>query len=57
MRSQAQKRLDKWTYRKCCEVLYVSAERDKKPKERRIKTKEEFRMELERCRNEKCRVH
>lgn len=51
MRSQAQKRLAKWTYRKCCEMLYVTAERDKKPKERRITSKEEFRQEVERCRN------
>lgn len=56
MRSQAKKRLAKWTYRKCCEMLYVTAERDKKPKERRIKTKDEFRMELERCRKSEHRV-
>lgn len=57
MRSQAQKRLDKWTYRKYCETIYAAAERDKKPKERKIKSAAEFRQEVERCKNEKRHMH
>lgn len=43
MRSQAQKRLAKWSYKKYCETLYAAAERDKKPNVRKIRSKEEFR--------------
>lgn len=56
MRSQAQKALKRYQYRKCCEVLYVTAERDKKPKERKIRSKEEFRQEVERCRRNERRA-
>ena len=47
MRSHAQKAADKWSYRKYCDTLYAAAERDKKPNVRKIKSKEEFRAEVE----------